>query len=93
MYDMRTSTYMKFHRVRVCELEWFIFIDVLGLGQCQWFRLGSAGEFLTADQLDLSTHYPAIGELVLLTTFVVGDDEMNMVGNVCNSILKIEVLW
>ena len=62
-------------------------INVLGLGQFEWFGFGSAGEFLTAGQLDLSPHYPTIGEFVLFTSFVVGDEKMNMVEDVRGTFL------
>ena len=78
-------TYNKLNSVRVGEIKCLLFIYLTGLGQFQWFRLGSAGEFLTAGQLDLSTHYPTISELVLFTAFVVGDEEMNVVENVHGS--------
>ena len=80
-------THDKLHRVRVGELKWFVYNNVLGLGQLQWFRLDSAGERLTAGQLDLSPHYPTISELVLFTAFVVRDEEMNVVENVCGTLL------
>ena len=62
-------------------------INVLGLGQFEWFGFSSAGKFLAAGQLDLSPHYPTIGELVLFTSFVVGDEKMNMVEDVRGTFL------
>ena len=78
-------TYNKFHRVRVGELK--LSSNVLGLGQFQRFRLDGAGKLLTAGQLDLSSYYPTISKVILCTAFVIGDDEMNMVENICGSFI------
>ena len=68
-------------------------INDFGLRQFQWLGFGSAGELLTGSQQDLGPHYPAISELVLFTAFVVGDDKMNMVENICCTFLTQKVLY
>ena len=80
-------THNKFNSVRVGEIESLLFVYLTGFGQFEWFGFGSAGKFLAAGQLDLSPHYPTISELVLFTSFVVGDEKMNMVEDVRGTFL------
>ena len=80
-------THLKLHSVRVGKFESFCFVNLVCVGEAEWFGFRRAGELAAAGQLNLSSHYPPISELILFTALVVGEDEVDMIEDVRGSVL------